>query len=290
MVAIFSRLFRSSSSPETQLSKLEWANFAFLKDLSSPIVFVSSYPRSGNTWLRYLMADCLLQKAGYECSTDLPIHPDKLIPDIHCHDPRDIAGIRHITNQSFYKTHFTPWEASRYLGDSPQLDAKYIYLYRSPEDALLSLYYFKLRYPRSSNVAEQGPDIFCIRELSQWVDHVSQALSYNTDGNSVYLIRYEDLHGATKQVLVDLWNWLHIPMPREACSRATNHMEFSKLQELESRYNTNTSGHQFFRKGQIGSASNELKNETIEQIRNGSESILRLANKCCSNTLDIGKR
>ncbi len=227
------------------------------------------------------MADCLLQQAGYESSTDLPIHPDKIIPDVHCHQLHEAAGDPSISTHRFYKSHISPLQMSQFLGVPSAQKVRYIYLYRNPEDALLSFYYFKLRYPESSNVAEQGPDAFCKREFSQWVSHVSQALSYKEDDDSLYLIRYEDLHGATEQVLVQLWNWLEIPMPREVCSVATNHMQFSKLQEFESRYNTNTSGHQFFRKGQIGSAANELTNETIEQIRDGSESVLRRANKYC---------
>lgn len=289
MVAIFRRLFRSNSSPETQLSKLEWANFVFLKDLSSQIVFVCSYPRSGDTWLRCLMADCLLQKAGYECSTDLPIHPDKLIPDIHCHDLRDIVGVRHITNQSFYKTHFSPWEASRYLGDTPQLDAKYIYLYRSPEDALLSFYYFKLRYPGSSNVAEQGPDAFCTDELKHWVHHLSKAMLTKERNENVCLARYEDLHLATSKSLLEICDWLEIDMPAEACIQAAKHMEFANLQQREARSSSNSSGHRFFRKGQIGSAEKELKQETIELIRSKSRDLLSRADRVRLKALPVSE-
>jgi estrone sulfotransferase len=290
VLKIFSKPSSKFPLTENNLSEKEHENFTYLKSIYSPLVFVCSFPRSGNTWLRFLMADCLLRQAGYETSTDLPIHPDKIIPDLHCHRLHQVAGIFGISTPRFYKSHISPLQMSHLLGVPSSRKSRFIYLYRNPEDALMSFYYFKLRYPGSSNAAEQGPDAFCIREFSQWVDHVSQALSYNADGNSVYLIRYEDLHGATEQVLVDLWNWLEIPMPREVCFRATNHMEFSKLQELESRSNTNTSGHQFFRKGQIGSAANELKKETIEQIRDESALVLRSANKYRRNTLDIDKR
>jgi hypothetical protein len=236
------------------------------------------------------MADCLLQQAGYETSTDLPINPDEIIPDLHCHRVHEVAGVPGISKQRFCKSHISPLQISQFLGVPSGRKARYIYLYRNPEDALLSFYYFKLRYSESSNVAEHGPDAFCKRESSQWVDNVSQALSYKKDGGNLHLVRYEDLHGATEQVLAQIWDWLEMPMPREICSRAANHMEFAKLQEWESRYNTNSSGHRFFRKGQVGSAANELKNETIEQIRDRSASVLCLANKCCRNTLDIDNR
>jgi hypothetical protein len=59
-------------------------NKRFLKVQSSnakSILFVSSYPRSGNTWVRYLLADCLIQNMGISTASTLPVHPDKIIPD-----------------------------------------------------------------------------------------------------------------------------------------------------------------------------------------------------------------
>ena len=43
--------------------------------------FVSSFPRSGNTWIRYLLADVFLQRHGVATATELPVHPDRIVPD-----------------------------------------------------------------------------------------------------------------------------------------------------------------------------------------------------------------
>lgn len=48
------------------------------------VVFISSYPRSGNTWIRSILADCFIQDMGFNTTTKLPIHPDKIIPDRYC--------------------------------------------------------------------------------------------------------------------------------------------------------------------------------------------------------------
>ena len=64
------------------------------------------------------MADSLLQQAGYECSTDLPVHPDKLTPDMHCYKIEKTTDCHSITNKYLYKTHFPPRLTSRFLAES----------------------------------------------------------------------------------------------------------------------------------------------------------------------------
>jgi hypothetical protein len=273
------KIIQKSALPEIQLRNRERENFEFLKTHTSPITFICSYPRSGNTWLRHLMADCLLQKAGCECAAGLPIHPDKLIPDIHCHQLDEISC--HTTKNIFCKSHFSPLQISNFLGESVDQRINFIYLYRNPDDALISFFYFKLRYPETSNVAEIGSDKFCKDELSNWIEHIDQTLQHMKNRKNVCLIKYEDLHQYTSGIIHEIWKWLQIDIPNEACFHAVNHMQFTKLQNMEKQSNSNTSGHLFFRKGQIGDAANELKHTTIEQIYHRTADVLRRANSRC---------
>src|SRR5208282_2910006 len=112
--------------------------------------FISSFPRSGNTWIRYLLADVFLQVHGVETVTELPVHPNKIVPDFYFHwiARRDVTIP---TPGIFVKTHETfPQLQDRFgpalLRKGPGADAavalpppcKHICLYRSPEDALVS--------------------------------------------------------------------------------------------------------------------------------------------------------
>src|SRR5208282_528963 len=48
------------------------------------VTFVTSFPRSGNTWMRFLLSDIFLQNHGIETATDLKVQPDGIIADFYC--------------------------------------------------------------------------------------------------------------------------------------------------------------------------------------------------------------
>lgn len=80
------------------------------------VIFVSSYPRSGNTWVRNLLSDILLQKSNFQTNTNLPIHPDKIIPDIYANliSDREFStedyGLFVKTHENYYNLQKT-WES-----------------------------------------------------------------------------------------------------------------------------------------------------------------------------------
>ena len=81
------RLLREGPGPIWRLA-IQAHNTAEMTRLlrgGQPLSFVSSFPRSGNTWMRFLLADVLLQNHGMATSTELPVHPDKIVPDFYCH-------------------------------------------------------------------------------------------------------------------------------------------------------------------------------------------------------------
>ena len=213
------------------------------------------------------MADSLLQQAGYECATKLPIHPDKMIPDIHCHQVEEVASFPYSPRQCFYKTHFSPAQMALVLGKECSHKMRYVYLYRNPEDALVSYYFFKLRYQETRDIADAGPDDFCLNELGNWIQHARDALSHSLSFEQVYLLRYEDLHKETSKTLGKMWRFLEIDIGSEICLRASDHMRFDALQKLEIENDSKKSRVRFFRKGRIGNAVEELKPETIDAIR-----------------------
>ena len=280
MIRKLRAICRKFQPSEIKLSEVERRNVSFVETLSAPVTFICSYPRSGNTWLRYLMADCLLQKEGYQCDTDLPIHPDRLIPDLHCHDFQDNAVTLSGSKHHFYKSHFTSSEIANTLVNSgARSSVRYIYLYRSPADALISLYYYKLRYPESAGVAKEGPDAFCVREAQRWAEHVNQAVRRCQSRDDLCLIKYEDLHGSTPDILGEIWKWLRIEMAEQVCIRAASHMEFDKLQSRESRANASSYAHRFFRKGVIGGAAQDLSIASMEYIQSATSDVVRQADK-----------
>ena len=110
-----------------------------------PITFVSSFARSGNTWVRYLLSDVFLQNHGLETATELAVHPDEIIPDFYC---EAIAKRNRAvpTPGLLVKTHDIFGQLQKQFGEGvaqePGGNCRHLYIYRTPEDSLVSFYHF----------------------------------------------------------------------------------------------------------------------------------------------------
>lgn len=96
---------------------------------SPKIIEIASYPKCGNTWLRYILAQAF------------SVDPNQDIPDVHQMKDMTFESIRKINlecgNFGFYKSHIL---------DNPSIATeKIILIYRHPLDVFFSsLNYFKL--------------------------------------------------------------------------------------------------------------------------------------------------
>ncbi|MDH5527460.1 MAG: sulfotransferase domain-containing protein [Nitrospirota bacterium] len=152
------------------------------------IVWLASYPESGNTWLRFLVYSYLYGPP--ETSAQVG---DK-IPDIH-HGPRLSAPQG--TDQMFVKTHLMPGP------NHPFMDRThgFVYVVRHPKDVLLS----NLNYARLSTSGEfdaqafaehfiqhMGVESWIGGGIGTWPGNTAGWLSALTRFPGV-ILRYEDL-------------------------------------------------------------------------------------------------
>jgi len=240
------------------------------------VSFVCSHARSGNTWMRYLISDVLMQNQGVQTTTDMA-QPDKLVPDYYT----DLIEPQPATTEApghLIKTHDTiPLLQSRV---SPSLDmrqCRYLYLFRTPEDVLVSLFHIALRekYIRTKNRGDI--DLFCLEYLPHWVEHVTSYLDALDAGVTVYLVSYEELLRQPAVVLGDALRWLGVPHTDSTVQRAEFNMRFGKLQAMEAK--ALNGGSRLFRRGVDGSGESELKPETLSQIRAVSKDLMARAHE-----------
>lgn len=236
------------------------------------LTFISSFPRSGNTWARHLIADVCEQNAGLETQTELPIHPDEIIPDVHS-NPIASRTVLQNDRRLIVKSHDCLDQIVDQLGEGAFQRVRHLYLYRQPEDALVSYYHFHLRYDALKAQAADGVDAFCLRHLDSWFEHVDTARSFQLMGASVLPVSYEQLLQKPMAKLTEMLDWLGISATSDAVVSAVEHMQFSNLRQKEARNPANPTEY-FFRKGVAGSGAAELSLEVVKEIRDRSEALL----------------
>ena len=248
--------------------------------------FVSSFARSGNTWVRYLLADVLLQNRGEQTTTELSVPPEEIIPDYYCdYIARRDQSVR--MPGVLIKTHDvfeTVWQG---MGAAPLTEApsagpppncKILYIFRRPEDVLVSFYHLHLRqkYVRSTVF---GIDAFCRSAMDGWMQNVASYLRAADLGAPIYFASYETLLHEPAATLTGILAWLGIEHNAERVKRAVDHMEFSNLRKVEERRPPHQTKEFFFRRGRKGSGLMELQPQTLAEIRDHTSSLVKQADK-----------
>ena len=287
------RMFHEGIDPLVHLF-LQANNTALIDqwlDRGTKVVFLSSFPRSGNTWMRYLLSDVLLQMHGLKTTTRLPIHPDNLMPEFgtNCIARRirrcptlDLMG----PPAAFIKSHF-PFERhvdifAREKDKHPR-DCRILYLFRTPEDALVSFFHMCERQPWARGKTTQGLDAFCRVEAANWVKNVSSYFKAADEGYPVFFLSYEKLLENPAIVLENILRWLEIKHDDQMVPRAVSNMKFVKLQAMEmqeSQFDFNSNERNlFFRRGCSGSGRTELPDSTLQEIHKLTGAIFDQANQ-----------
>jgi hypothetical protein len=197
-------------------------------------VILLSYPRSGNTWSRYVIADFILQNLGFATDAQLPVDFYRVIPSIYTHDITTIIDPRIQLPYRLIKSHH-------------HLDAqqrKCIYIFRDPINALISYYRFLLNHPDTAgaldlfppdtanqkSITEVGVDQFCLDHVDKWMVHLEKAiLRAQADPTQLCLLCYEQLRKAPESGWTTAIEFLGLDKGRIDIHRAL------KNQSLENR-------------------------------------------------------
>jgi len=181
--------------------------------------FIASYPRSGNTWTRFLIANLMHPERPVTFA-----NIEKIIPDASALSSRQF---KRVPRPRLIKTHeyFEP----RYR--------KVIYLVRDPRDVVVSLYNFRRKYravddsyPIERYVAER----FLPGDLDvSWGEHVGSWLATRMNQPGFLLVRYEDLLRDPSRELSRLAGFLGIAARSEALSQAIERSSANRLRQLE---------------------------------------------------------
>ncbi len=186
--------------------------------------FIVSYPRSGNTWTRFLLANLLQPESP---ATFLNI--ENLVPDAEAQSSRYMKRLprpRHIKSHEYFDHRYE----------------NVIYIVRDPRDVVISYFYFQKKYRQIADgypLAAYVTDFVNGRATSgswgSWAENVGSWVGARLGNPRFLLLRYEDLIADTKGELERICIFLDIkPDPL----RLTNTVERSsaeRLREMEQK-------------------------------------------------------
>jgi hypothetical protein len=196
---------------------------------------IVSYPRSGNTWVRFLLAN-LLEDSRYPLNFQ---QMQNRVPSIHSND--ECRKIPVISSPRFIKSNM-PYE--------PEYK-KVIYIVRDGRDVMVSAY----NYYFSSNQISFLDFLQLNIWPGPWHAHVLSWLD-KAQQLDLLLVRYEDLLKNTTIQLKYIAHFIGLNTNHDKIDRAVRHSSFKALTKMEANQSfssrTQPNLHKFFRTGKSG--------------------------------------
>ncbi len=230
-------------------------------------VFLVSYPRSGNTWTRFLLGNLIYQDAAVTFS-----NIESRIPEIYFNRDRFLRQLprpRMLKSHESFQPHYS----------------RVIYIVRDPRDVAVSFYHHNVKarnipddYPMSSFVPRFIAGEFD-RKFGSWRDNVLSWTVLRKDDPWFLLLRYEDLKRDTAKVLVNVVAFLDrcsfrkIDSSPQALQRAIELSSPERMRALEKQEAGNwvltkgtRSDKPFVRSATSGGWRSQLSPESVAEI------------------------
>lgn len=241
------------------------------------LIWLASYPKSGNTWLRAFLAALLkpsdkdefeldqlvgfnIQASHYQCYKPFTQKPpqDLTLEDLAVLRPKVHNFLTQASEDSvFVKTHAFMGKSCGTPLITMECTAGAIYVVRNPLDvAVSSLSYFGLdpevsiEALASKGRATSPTDQLVIEPISSWSVNVDSWT--RAPHPSLHVVRYEDMLDAPRETFGGIAAFLGLSPPPERLQRAIDATAFERLQRQEAEKGFRERSHYqelFFRSG-----------------------------------------
>lgn len=182
--------------------------------------YIVSYPRSGNTWLRFLLGNLL-----YDVTIDFS-NRERYIPDIYRNSDRYMLKIAR----------------PRILKSHEMYDLRYprvIYIIRDGRDIAVSYYYYQRKFHNYRKDFDSFIVDFVTGRIDNYGSWGANILSWlarkNDVKNGFLLVRYEDMLNDTRKVVGDVYRFLELSRSPEQIQEAIKKSAFNNMATLETK-------------------------------------------------------
>jgi Sulfotransferase domain len=184
--------------------------------------FIVSYPRSGNTWTRFLIANLVFPSEEITFA-----NIERLIPDTASRSNR---ALKRTPRPRIIKSHqyFDP----RY--------PRVLYIVRDPRDLVLSYYNFERKYrqiaddyPLANYVDDFASGRLISADWGSWGENVASWVYTRQNHSNFLLMRYEDMKSDTENQLQRIAAFLGLEPTPEHLKQAIDASSAERMRELE---------------------------------------------------------
>ncbi len=254
------------------------------------IVWLASYPKSGNTWLRAFLANLIANRSTPVALDELPAYGRlEADPEIYSRvagrpstqlDFAQLSALRPLVHAAiaaaapktvFVKTHSMAGVHDGVPLLTPQVSAGAIYVVRNPLDVVVSMsHHFAIDldaaidYLGDERAATENSDLFVSEFLGSWSQHVQSWAEM--EGPRILVLRYEDLLDKPGKGFGKAARLIGLDADRGRAARAIAHASFSSLAGMERRdgfVEVPTKGKRFFRSGRSNQWREALSREQV---------------------------
>jgi len=257
------------------------------------IVWLASYPKSGNTWLRAFLANLVANRSEPVPLGELSRYADdEARPDLFgalAGKPSTSLGIDEIAalrpqvhaeiaaraqGTRFVKTHNTSGSFDGHPLHNWQVTAGAIYVVRNPLDVAVSMtHHFGLDVDAAierlgdDNVATANDELFVSQVLGSWSSHVKTWADLASE--RVLVVRYEDLIDKPAKPFAKVARLVGLGQDRARIERAQRYASFQSLAAMEKKHGfveASDKAQRFFRKGRVNEWRDALDREQIARV------------------------
>lgn len=257
------------------------------------IIWLASYPKSGNTWLRAFLANLVANRTDPVPLAELPSYGRlEADPDLYSQvagqpstaldfdalcalRPRVHAAIAAAAPRTvFVKTHSMAGVHNGVPLITPQGTAGAICVVRNPLDVVISMsHHFAIdidaaiAYLGEERTATENTELFVSEFLGSWSAHVKSWA--DMEGPRILVARYEDLIEKPAKGFGRIAKLIGVDNDRRRVERAIEHASFGALAAMERRdgfIEVPIKGKRFFRSGRTNQWREILTREQVARV------------------------